>query len=315
MVEVIEGLGPAERRRLAETTAAGKYVWVDADVTQPQEREAVSELVSGDEGALATLLDFDPQLRPSHRIHIGGDHVAFGMSCFTGAREAPVDVRVLVHGDFLLTLHEDDVRLATELDVNVPGDRGEQYLVYAVLDAIVATGYEALNREEIALGELASAATSMRDARIRMDTLRGISQRLSEMRRRLGPQRGRFDRISEEIGRVDGLEPDSEHYFERIRDQLDRLVDAVDAAGDAMAKIIDLKLNETMYRLTVVATVFLPLTFLVGFFGMNFGWMVERIDTETAFLLLGIVLPIAVVGAGWLLVRLRAQRSDDAAGG
>ena len=43
-------------------------------------------------------------------------------------------------------------------------------------------------------------------------------------------------------------------------------------------------MNETMYWLTVVATIFLPLTFLTGFFGMNFGWMVGEIDTEPAFL-------------------------------
>ena len=50
---------------------------------------------------------------------------------------------------------------------------------------------------------------------------------------------------------------------------------------------MDLRMNETMYWLTVVATIFLPLTFLTGFFGMNFGWMVGQIDTEIAFLTLG----------------------------
>ena len=51
-----------------------------------------------------------------------------------------------------------------------------------------------------------------------------------------------------------------------------------------MAKLIDLRLNETIYWLTVVATIFLPLTFMTGFFGMNFGWMVGEIDTAAAFL-------------------------------
>ena len=57
-------------------------------------------------------------------------------------------------------------------------------------------------------------------------------------------------------------------------------------------------MNETMYWLTVVATIFLPLTFLTGFFGMNFGWLVGQIDTEAAFLTLGVGGSVAGHGAG-----------------
>ena len=70
-----------------------------------------------------------------------------------------------------------------------------------------------------------------------------------------------------------------------------------------MAKLIDLRLNETIYWLTVVATIFLPLTFVTGFFGMNFGWMVDRIDSFLAFLLLGIGASVAGAAATVLLVR------------
>jgi magnesium transporter len=52
--------------------------------------------------------------------------------------------------------------------------------------------------------------------------------------------------------------------------------------------MIDLRVNETIYWLTVVATVFLPLTFITGFFGMNFGWMVDHITSPMDFFLLGV---------------------------
>src|SRR3954454_13825788 len=104
-------------------------------------------------------------------------------------------------------------------------------------------------------------STDMRSSRVRMATLRAINSRLSRMRRQLGPQRGIFERISEEIGHIEGLESDSEQNFERIYAQLSRRIDGIDAASDSMANLIHLRLNETIYWLTVFATIFLPLTF------------------------------------------------------
>jgi magnesium transporter len=53
---------------------------------------------------------------------------------------------------------------------------------------------------------------------------------------------------------------------------------------------------------SVVATIFVPLTFITGFFGMNFGWMVDHIDTGIAFWLLGFVVPAATAALAWLLL-------------
>jgi magnesium transporter len=69
-----------------------------------------------------------------------------------------------------------------------------------------------------------------------------------------------------------------------------------------MATLIDLRMNETTYWLTVVATIFLPLTFITGFFGMNFECMVGEVDTQLAFWLLGVGSPILGVALIWRLV-------------
>src|SRR5207247_1041349 len=123
--------------------------------------------------------------------------------------------------------------------------------------------------------------------------------------RQLGPQQGIFERISQEIGRVKGLEADSIDYFDRIDAQLHRMVDGIDAASSSMAQLVDLRLNETMYWLTVVATIFLPLTFATGFFGMNFLWLVREIKPLEAFLLLGVGIPVLLTLATYLLIQRR----------
>ena len=67
------------------------------------------------------------------------------------------------------------------------------------------------------------------------------------------------------------------------------------AALDANLSMVSVRQNEitaqqnaVVKQLTLVATVFLPLTFLTGFFGQNFGWMVRHIGSDTAFFALGV---------------------------
>jgi magnesium transporter len=60
---------------------------------------------------------------------------------------------------------------------------------------------------------------------------------------------------------------------------------------------LDNKQNIVMKQFTVIAGIFLPLSVVTGFFGMNFSWLVREIEGETAFLILGIAFPLVILGA------------------
>jgi len=63
--------------------------------------------------------------------------------------------------------------------------------------------------------------------------------------------------------------------------------------------------SEQINRLTIVSLIFLPITFLTGFFGMNFNWMIDALGSPTAFFCLGILLPMACVIGTMLWFRRR----------
>ena len=89
-----------------------------------------------------------------------------------------------------------------------------------------------------------------------------------------------------------------------MNDEVSRLLGSIDAAANGMGMLLDLQLNQRAYLVSVVATIFVPLTFITGFFGMNFGWMVDHIGSPVAFALLGLVVPGATALLVWrLLVR------------
>jgi magnesium transporter len=73
------------------------------------------------------------------------------------------------------------------------------------------------------------------------------------------------------------VEPDSEVYFRDVHDDVVRAIELLDTYRDILSSALDLhlssvsnRLNRVMKQLTVVATVFMPLSFIVGLFGTNF---------------------------------------------
>jgi magnesium transporter len=69
--------------------------------------------------------------------------------------------------------------------------------------------------------------------------------------------------------------------------------------------VVSNRLNDVMKQLTIIATVFLPLSFLTGFFGQNFAWLVNRLGSLGVFLGLGLGTEVLAVAGLLLMFRRR----------
>jgi magnesium transporter len=160
-----------------------------------------------------------------------------------------------------------------------------------VLDAVLATTLDALEEVELRLDTLVAAWTEGDGGGVPRATLRQTGASLATMRRWVRNEQAIVERVGLETEALLDIGSAEKPYFDRLEDQIDRLLTSIDAAANAMGMVLDLQLNERAYVLSIVATIFVPLTFVTGFFGMNFGWMVDRVDSAFAFWLLGFIVP------------------------
>ena len=310
---MLSGLDAAERERVAALRGEGRFFWLDVSLSETSRDDLVDALGIPERALRALASSGDASA--SRTFHADRESVVFALRCHIESdapadeaayRLRPVEVHVLVTGDYLLTVHEDRVSLPAILAPELTEERSKPYVVYAVLEAMLATTSDALAEIERRLDAIGIAWAEEGDGRrvSSRTTLRETGPRLATMRRRVSAEQAVFARIGVEIGALRGFDTHGEPYFDRLYEQVNRLLASIDAALNAMAMLLNLQLNERAYVVSVVATIFVPLTFITGFFGMNFGWMVDQIDTTIAFWLFGFIGPVAVALLCWrFLVR------------
>jgi magnesium transporter len=318
MTEVLYGLDAAERERAAELHAQGSFYWLDVSLSETT-LDDLREALGIPERALQALSS-SGEVSSSRTLHADGQSVVFALRCYIEAetpagkaayRLRPLKVQVLVTGDYLLTLHREQVSLPAVLAPDLPAERNRRYVIYSVLEAMLASTFDALEEVELRLDALAATWTDGHGGGVPRATLRDAGAQLAAMRRWVRAEQAVFERVGVEIAALRGLDRSDEPYFDRLDEQVNRLLVSIDAAVNAMGMLLDLQLNERAYLLSVLATIFVPLTFITGFFGMNFGWMVDQISTPIAFWLLGFIVPIAAGVLSWLLVVRRFLTGDD----
>lgn len=158
-------------------------------------------------------------------------------------------------------------------------DRGADFLCHAVLDALVDEYLPLLDNMEDDIDRLEDEVL----ARPQTSALQGIlalKHRILALRRLVGPQREVMNRLSRDD--LPQIKRQNRIYFRDIYDHLVRIQDLSEAVRDVVGGTLDTylsvtsnRLNEVMKALTVVSTLFLPLTFLAGVYGMNFRFMPE----------------------------------------
>jgi magnesium transporter len=174
-------------------------------------------------------------------------------------------------------------------------------LLFTMIDTVV-DGYTAI-AEAFEERVIALESALLGDPR-RTDTvllqIYEMKKNLTSFRRAVGPVHDILNPIVR--GDLQLFDTGELAYFRDVRDHVDRVVEQLDSAGtlinnarDTHISIATNRQNEVAKQLTIVATIFLPLSFVTGFFGQNFGWLVNNLNGPTTFAVWGIGSEIVAV--------------------
>lgn len=156
---------------------------------------------------------------------------------------------------------------------------GTDFLCHAVLDAVVDEYMPVLDHMDDKLENLEEQVLAHPTPSILSQVLEQ-KHNIMFLRRTITPQREVINRLSrDEFPMVDRH---SRIYFRDIYDHLVRIQELTESLRDIVSSVLDiylnstsLRLNEIMKALTIVSTIFLPLSFVAGIYGMNFEHMPE----------------------------------------
>ena len=185
---------------------------------------------------------------------------------------------------------------------------GPDHLLYRIIDSLVM-GYMPLVEEiDRQIDEIEDQVFD-RPQRSTLEQIFALKRLLLSMRRILLPQREVLNKLARDDYRV--IDPKDRVFFRDIYDHLVRLHDLnenlrdlVGGALDTYLSVINNRMNEVMKILAVITTLFMPITFVTGFFGMNFfepvahltGWTSRQVFEVT----LGIMLAVPAIMYLWM---------------
>lgn len=177
--------------------------------------------------------------------------------------------------------------------------RGADFLAYSLIDAIVDHYFVVLER----LSERIERFEEELLAGPPADIVRRIHALRSEMiflRRSVWPLREVLSAL--ERGETRLMQPSTLLYLRDAYDHTVHVIDTLETLRDMVAAMLDLylssmtyRMNEVMKVLTMIATIFIPLSFIVGVYGMNFAWMPE-LEQRWAYPLLWAFMVSVAVG-------------------
>jgi magnesium transporter len=229
------------------------------------------------------------------------------------------EVHFFVAADYLMTVRQAGCPSIDQLRARLdkPGGRlptGNRptrlILLHNLVDGLVDSYFPPLSALDDRIDELQEQIFA-KPTDQQLAQLFDMQRWLVNARKLVAPQRDMLASLVAGMVELPGTTAESDPYLRDLYDHLIRISDMIDTYRDLLSNgmsaylsMVSNRLNEVMKQLTIIATIFLPLSFLTGFFGQNFAWLVAHLGGLPTFLIVGIGTEVVAVAAlYWLFHR------------
>lgn len=202
------------------------------------------------------------------------------------------------------------IRDRLENNKGIIRDKQMDFLLYKLLDAISDSYYTVIDNCTTTIEELDEIITKNTDPKI-LTRIEIEKRKLIELRRIAVPLKEIATALEGEKNFL--LARNTKHYFSNLKQSCTSIIEEIESNKNALDGLTNLyyavqgqRMNEIMKMLTIVSTIFIPLTFIVGVYGMNFHYMPELDMKYGYFATWGVMAMIAILllfyfrRKGWL---------------
>ena len=296
--EVVHACGAAEMAFNRETVEglleSGDFFWLDLDCPTEEDFDVLRRVFKFHPLAVEDSEQFDQRAK----IDAYDDFVFIVVFGAQPDDHGLVEVHCFYSERFLVTVHREACPAFTEIRKRYQQREKKieqpSLLLYRVIDGLVDSFFPSLAAFDDRIDELEDGIFLNADDS-QLQEIFQMKRLLVAMRKVATPQRDAFASLMGGIAELPGLADEDERYFRDIYDHPIRISDLIDSYRDLLTGAMDVylstvsnRLNSVMKQLTIIATIFLPLTFITGFFGQNFDWIVGHIGSFPVFVGLGI---------------------------
>lgn len=297
----IECVGNGDLSTLSEIHERTEFLWLNLSAATNEEIATAGAALELHPLTIEDLQEFDQRAKvEEYERYV--QIVSYGATTAERDQDSLVEIHIIYSPDYIVTVAAEESAELMQLHEQAgTRDFSGHELLHSILDVLIDSYAPVLDHFDDEIERLESLMVH--------DDLLGRDLEIHAVRRKLGRvnrivhrELEAFTRLPEVLRRLPDHHSGDSPYFRDLQDHLARVAESADAQRDRTSALFDLYMaalnnrqNTVMKQFTVIAGVFLPLSVLTGFFGMNFAWMVEEVSSGRAFLLLGVFLPVVIL--------------------